>query len=211
MKIKLQFAAMSACIGFSTLVLGAETLSIGIDKSGSNPLLTNENFAYSAAQYVTSEILELQPNDVVNVKTFGARDDAANIITNSFTISRRVSPQKVADVLTQYIRAIPSNSDSAQNSTNLIAYLEFTSGLNCESGGKVVVITDGLESSSLVSGAAMLEGQAELPDPQVDLTGCEVTFYGLGAGWAPQSVRFVRGQWISWFEQSGADFKAIIP
>ena len=182
MSSRLPFALVAAWVAFAASQTGAETLSIGIDKSGSNPLLTNENFAYSAAQYVSSEILKLQPNDVVNIKTFGARDEAANIITSSFTISRRVSPQKVADLVTQYIRTLPTNNDSAQNSTNLIAYLEFTSGLDCANDGKVVVITDGLESSSLVSGAAMLEGQAELPEPQVDLNGCEVTFYGLGAG-----------------------------
>jgi hypothetical protein len=114
-------------------------------------------------------------------------------------------------LLSQYIRSLPDQSDASQSSTNLIAYLEFTSGFDCAHGGQVIVITDGLESSNLVSGAALIEGKAGLPKPQVDLQGCQMTFYGLGAGWPPQATRYVRGEWTAWFEQAGANFSAIIP
>lgn len=189
----------------------ATSLTIGIDLSGSNPLLMHENFAYKASQYTASEILKLKPKDTVQIKTFGARDNAANVLSTNLVISRKMKPKKAADLIAKYIITLPNQVDISQTSTNLIAWLEFTSGFNCSDNGKILVITDGLESSSYVSGKQFLAGKKGLPKPDVNLKGCSLTFYGLGADWQPQPVKFVRNEWNSWSTKAGADFTAIIP
>ena len=74
-----------------------------------------------------------------------------------------------------------------------------------------MVITDGLESSSYISGKDLIEGRKPLPSPDVNLQGCNITFYGLGAGWSPQHVKTVRNAWRDWSGKAGASFKSIIP
>lgn len=192
-------------------IVQAKTLTIGIDLSGSNPLLAHKNFAYIASQYVTAEINKLNNGDSVQVKTFGSRTVADNLLNPTFRISRRMKPAKVAGMVSQYIQSLPEQVDVAQTSTNLVAWLEFTSGFNCADAGQVLVITDGIESSAYVEGDQLLQGKKGLPKPDVDLKGCSLTFYGLGAGSPPQAVRNVRNEWMRWAEQAGAIFTAIIP
>lgn len=189
----------------------AKTLTIGIDLSGSNPLLAHKNFAHIASQYVTNEINKLNNGDTVNVKTFGSRAVAENLLNTSFQISRRVKPEKVAGVVAQYIQSLPEKVDVAQSSTNLVAWLDFTSGFNCTDAGQILVITDGIESSTYVDGNDLLQVKKGLPKPDVDLKGCSLTFYGLGAGLPPQAVRNIRNEWVRWSEQAGAIFTAVIP
>lgn len=189
----------------------AKTLTIGIDLSASNPLLSHKNFAHIASQHVTSEITKLKDGDIVRVQTFGSRKDALNLLNPTFEISRRLKPNKVAGIVAQYIQSLPEQKDASQSSTNLVAWLEFTSGFNCAANSHIFVITDGLESSSYVDGNLLLQGKKSLPKPDIDLKGCGLTFYGLGAGWMPQQVKIVRKEWERWAEQAGASFTAIIP
>lgn len=189
----------------------AKTLTIGIDLSASNPLLGHKNFAYVASQHVASEINKLKDGDVVHVKTFGSRTDALNLLNPTFEISRRMKSQKVAGIVAQYIQSLPEQKEISQSSTYLVAWLEFTSGFNCTEGSQILVITDGLESSSYVDGNQLLQGKKNLPKAEVNLKGCALTFYGLGAGWMPQQVKIVRNEWERWAEQAGATFTAIIP
>jgi hypothetical protein len=189
----------------------AKTLTIGIDLSASNPLLSHKNFAHIASQHVTSEINKLKDGDIVRVKTFGSRKDALNLLNHSFEISRRMKSNKVAGIVANYIQSLPEQKEVSQNSTNLVAWLEFTSGFNCAANSQILVITDGLESSSYVDGNLLLQGKKSLPKPDIDLKGCGLTLYGLGAGWIPQQVKIVRKEWKHWAEQAGASFTAIIP
>lgn len=197
-----------ACVAFTAQ---AKTLTIGIDLSGSNPLLAHKNFAYIASQYVTAEINQLKNGDIVQVKTFGSRADAFNILNPTFQISRKMQANKVAGIVAQYIQSLPEEVDIAQSSTNLIAWLEFTSGFNCADNSLVLVVTDAIESSSYVDGNQFIQAKKGLPKPDVDLNGCSLTFYGLGAGLPPQAVRIIRNEWVRWAEQAGATFTAIIP
>ncbi len=196
---------------FAASTAQAKTLTIGIDLSASNPLLSHKNFAHIASQYVTSEITKLKDGDIVNVKTFGSRKDALNLLNHSFQISRRLKSEKIAGIVAQYIQSLPEQKEVSQNSTNLVAWLEFTSGFNCADNSQILVITDALESSSYVDGNLLLQGKKSLPKPDVDLKGCGLTLYGLGAGWMPQQVKIVRKEWERWAEQAGAAFTAIIP
>lgn len=203
--------ALILLLSCAALSAQAKTLTIGIDLSGSNPLLSHGNFAYMASQYVTTEINKLQNGDIVQVKTFGSPDNASNVLMPTFEISRRLKTKKVAGIIAQYIQSLPEQKDIAQPSTNLIAFLEFTSGFNCADNSQVLMITDAIESSSYVGGNQLLQGKKGLPKPDIDLKGCLLTFYGLGAGFPPQAVRILRNEWTRWSEQAGATFTAVIP
>lgn len=153
----------------------AKTLTIGFDLSGSNLLLSHENFAYSASQYVSNEINKLKSGDRVQIKTFGARSQATNLVTHTLVISRKNKADKVAQLVGNFIRNLPKHDNIQQSSTNLIAWLEFTDGFNCEQEGEILVVTDGLESSSYLSGKEFIEGKKTLPKADVDLNGCNLT------------------------------------
>ena len=202
-------ATLLLCL--TSICAQAKTMTIGIDLSGSNPLLSHKNFATMASQYVTAKLSKLKNGDIVRVKTFGARADAANLLNRSYKISRRVKPKKIAGIIAQYLQSLPEQKDLSQSATNLIAWLEFTSDFNCADKSTILAITDGLESSSYVDGSALLTGKKGLPEADVDLKGCAIIFYGLGAGWPAQSVKFVRNEWRQWSEKAGASFTAIIP
>lgn len=208
-RICLALAAALLCV--ASVAAQAKTLSIGIDLSGSNPLLTHQNFADAAARHAMQAIEALKEGDVVHVRTFGSRDEARNLLNHSATIGRRMRAQKVAQAVGDLLRSLPRQSHSAQASTNLLAWLEFGSGFGCADQGEILVITDGIESSSLVSAQALLDGKAKLPKPGVDLKGCTLTFYGLGAGLPAQYVKRLRSEWQRWAEKSGARFTAVIP
>ncbi|CAA0107144.1 Uncharacterised protein [Halioglobus japonicus] len=194
-----------------SLGANAKTLTIGIDLSGSNPLLRHENFAYMAAQYASHEINTLNNGDVVTVKTFGGREDVSNILSGSYTLSRRMKAKKIADEVAGFLQSLPAQTEQSQSSTNLLAWLEFGSGFDCNDDSRILVITDALESSSMLDGTSFLQGKQGLPKPDVDLTGCHITFWGLGAGFPHASVKFIRNEWRTWSETAGASFEAIIP
>ena len=75
----------------------------------------------------------------------------------------------------------------------------------------VIVVTDGLESSSLLSGGAFKAATHGLPEPEVALSGCEITFFGLGTGWEPNAVRHVRREWRAWMKKADARFQTVSP
>lgn len=188
----------------------AETITIAIDKSGSNPLLTDKYFAAAAAGYAGKLIGGLKDGDVVRLKSFGARSNASNMLDQRFVISRRLRANVLAESIQNYIRALPGKNDEAQRATNIVALLEFDNSFSCESDSKVLLLTDGLEASSVIDPMAFLEGKASLPKPDVDLAGCEVIFYGLGAGLPNSSVKHIRGEWQSYVTAAGATYTAII-
>lgn len=207
--MKKTLATALACL--MTGSLSAKTLTLGIDLSGSNPLLSHANFAHGAAAHVQATIRALKPGDVVRIKTFGARDSALNLLQHRVTISRRNRAAKIAAQVGQFVRTLPEQTETGQSSTNLIAWLEFTEGFACKADSEILVITDGLESSTYVDAKDLLSGKKALPAPDVDLKGCALTFYGLGTGWKPQDVKRVRKAWRAWSDEAGATFTAIIP
>jgi len=209
--MKMKTVLVTAATMALALDASAKTLTIGIDLSGSNPLLVHENFAYSASTYVSGEITKLKSGDSIQVKTFGARNDAMNLINQRIVINRRNRPEKVAQIVGQLVRALPERANIEQSSTNLVSWLEFSDGFGCDQSSEILVITDGIESSSYVGGKDFIEGKKGLPAPDVNLVGCTLTFYGLGAGLQPQYVKTIRKAWMKWSDKAGVTFKAVIP
>jgi len=189
----------------------AKTLTIGIDLSGSNPLLTHENFAVIAGQYVADQITLLDDGDTVRIMSFGARSEAENVLSKQVKISRKNRTRKVAKQAASLIQQLPSQAKQGQVETNIVAWLEFTNGFDCENKGRILVITDGIEHSSYVDSQSFLQGKKALPEPDVDLKGCKLTFYGLGAGWEASIVKNIRKSWRNYAEKAGTSLTAIIP
>ncbi len=186
----------------------AKTLTVTLDKSGSNPLLADPHFAASAAAYVASKVQALEEDDVVRLRSFGARSAASNLLDQDFVISRRLKAKALAKSLKAYIQSLPDHKAEAQGSTNIVAALEFDSGLDCAGGGSVLLLTDGLEASSYMNPDDFLAGKRHLPKPDADLKGCEVIFYGLGAGLPAPSAKFIRQEWRAFVSAAGGKFRA---
>lgn len=211
MKIRMLSALSTAVLSALSLSASATTLNLAIDLSGSNPLIVHPNFAYVASQYVAREIAQLRSGDTVRVQSFGARSDAVNLLDQTYVIGRRQPPQAIASVITQLIRSLPKRQDIAQNSTNILAFIEFHPDLGCKDNGKIILLSDGLESSSTVDAMALAQGKVKLPKPDVDLTGCTVSFFGMGAGLPAENVKHIRNAWKDWMERAGASsFNAVI-
>jgi len=155
--------------------------------------------------------MKLKIGDVVVVKTFGSRNSEANLRSSEYTISRRLKPVKVAGILSGYISSLPSKSDVSQGSTSLVSWLEFTSGFDCPSESHIVVLTDAIDSSGATDFSAIGANKKWLPEPDVDLKGCKLTFYGLGAGMPHKYVKTIRDEWRGWSQKTGATFNAVIP
>lgn len=210
--MKKLICAISLTLALCAAPLHAKTLTIGIDLSGSNPMLAHENFAAMAGQYAGNQILQLKEGDKVIVMTFGSRKDAENFLRRPFTISRKLRAKKVAGLIASLFRKLPEQADQGQPSTNIVAWLEFTNGFDCSSeGSTILAFTDALEASSYVSPNDFMNGRKGLPDPDVSLKGCDLVFYGLGAGLEPIHVKNIRKSWKIYAEKSGANFTAIIP
>ena len=188
----------------------ATTVTIAIDKSRSNPLLTDKNFAIGAAHYAQGIIQELKDGDIVRLKSFGARSHTSNLLDQSFTINRRMRAKQIAESMKSYISDLPNHDDQAQSATNIVAMIEFDGNFNCEDNSKVLLLTDGLEASSVVDPQAFYNGTASLPKPDVNLKGCEVIFYGIGAGMPNASVKHLHKSWEKYISETGASYTAII-
>ena len=189
----------SVLLGMS-LSAQAETLTIAIDRSGSNPLLSHQNFANAAAEHARQAVQQLTFGDTIQILSFGAMDDPDNLIVPRIRLDRRNRPASVAGGVAGYIQSIPKQTGIGQSSTNIVGFLE-EGGFDCASGSTILLITDGWETGAL-------EHQ-RLPDPAIDLTGCTLVFYKLDAGGNRESARTLRAQWSQWAEASGAGFTAL--
>ena len=195
-----------------TAPLDAKTLTIGLDVSASNPLVSSEGYARSAAVYVRDKIAAMQPGDVVVVHTLGDRS-LANFAAERIQITRRNRGDKVGARIAQYIATMPSKNFDGQGSTNILSFFEFGQ-FDCVNGADIVLLTDGIESSRYVDGARFLAGKP-LPVPQKNvLSGCTVTMYGVGQSrsgeWSPKEIKHLRTAWTAWMAVAGAHFNAII-
>jgi hypothetical protein len=191
---------------------GANTLTVGIDVSASNPLLASPAYASRVGQAVATKIDALQPGDTVVVRQLGDRS-VGNAISETLKITNRLRADKVGPRVGAYIAALPSHPDVARGATNIVGFFEL-GAFDCANGGEIVVATDGVESSELVSGRSFLAGKALPPPPKGLLAGCTVTMIGLGqsaenAISLKQAAHIVTA-WTAWMKAAGAVFRPIV-
>lgn len=210
--MKQSIVALAVLAALGCGLAQAKTLTIGIDLSSSNPVVGDAAFARSAAAYAQTQVAALQPGDVVEVRTFGDRS-LANVKAERVQISRRAKADKVAAKIARFIAGLPASNPAVQGSTNIVAFLEFGQ-FDCASGGTVLLLTDGIESSEYVDANRFLAGKP-LPKPEKNfLSGCAVTMVGLGQALVgeltPQQTKHVRTAWQTWMKAAGARFESII-
>lgn len=208
-----KFTLISALLSLSlSMSANAQNLTVGLDMSLSNPLVLESSFGHQASAFVAEHIKPMKPKSQVKIMQFGARDKAINQRSPKLKIKRH-NQSKIAKKVAAYIKAVTSNKNNAQQATNIVAWLEFGE-FGCDQGGKIIVITDGIEYSEYVNGNQFLAGEQGLPEPDEfhQLKGCEVYFYGLGVGRPAKQVKIIRAAWMKYFKQAGVKrFEAIMP
>ena len=202
-------ASTALLVASLSLPLQAKTLTIALDLSGSNPLLIDKTFNQGAVYYVSEAISALKQGDEVNIQTFGDLRDPTNFKQFMLPIKRH-NAKKVARQVAGFIASLP-NQQKAQGSTNLIAWFG-RNQFGCSNESDIIVLTDGIEASEYVDPNKLLNGTQALPKPNefVALSGCRVTFYGLGVGRRDKEVLALRRAWQAYFTQAGATFTAVI-
>lgn len=199
-------------VALFALEAGAKILTVGIDASVSNPLVLNEAYARVAASYVRSQVAALQPGDWVRIRTLGDRS-SAHFPSEAIRITRQMRADKVADMVAAFVASLPGRALEGQNETNILAFLEFGQ-FDCANAGRILLLTDGIESSHSMNERSLFAGKA-LPAPDKDtLKGCEVTMFGFGqsrdGSIPPQAIKTLRASWSAWMKEAGATFNAVI-
>ena len=187
----------------------ARTLNIASDVSKSNPLLAHEKYAKRAAQYVQAAVLELKGGDTIIIGSLGDPSDPDNAISATVPLGRRFRAADAAPQIKQYLVRLLQEAEDGQSSTHLIRWLETGSNYGCEDGSTIILLTDGLEASSRTDPRKLVNGEVDLPDPKIDLTGCTLVFFGLGWGMQDAHRERLHDQWASWSKKAGATFVAV--
>ena len=194
---------------------------IGIDISASAPITIDHGVAAGAAAYLERYVRGLDAGTRLYVLSVGDAGIAARAINLKATLGRRTQdrPEIIARQLSNYVQSLPdliaSGRLEAQGSTSLVDFLEGFEAQDCEvTPTRIILFTDGVESSSRVSDRAMVAGKMALPHPAGPyLTGCTVEMRGVGqlrsgAGSEGLYAR-LKPLWQAYFKAAGAS-KAVI-
>lgn len=190
----------------------ARTLTIGIDRSESNPFVTSGAFAQAAGAHARAEASALELGDTIRVRHFGERGEK-NVRSETIRLTRALRANAVAESLSRYIAALPSKTAEPDHLTNILAFFELGS-FDCTGHERIVLYTDGIEASLTMSDRAFLSGKP-LPAPKADfLKGCEVVMFGIGqskdGSLPPALSKSIATRWEQWMSAAGAKFTAII-
>jgi hypothetical protein len=212
---KTAISTLSAAIRAAVITLSINTfvqakdITIAPDVSRSNPIFEDKALNSGAVNYIKAKMQSLKTGDVVNVRFIGTLTDTQSLRKSEHIIThhnkgliKKMMPQLVEASMTQI---------KPQESTNILAFFNRNS-FDCANGGEVIVLTDGIEASEYVDPNKLLSGEASLPKPSefVQLEGCTVTFYGIGAKRSDTELSRLRRQWRRYFDAAGATFKAIV-
>ena len=200
-----------------------DLLVVAIDNSSSFPVVVDHNIARSAGNSVESLVADMDPGDRVKLRSFGLAGIASQQINVDVTVGRKASmrPRRIARAVGDLVGSMPdrvANGDlEVQDRTNIVGFIEaLAPSLDCESTPtRILLFTDGIESSTQLNENNLLSGSADLPRPTGPiLEGCTVEIRGLGqvvteqgtdSRWFP----LLRTQWTAFFEAAGAaSFKA---
>lgn len=208
-----KMTAAFSILALSTITqVHAKTLHIAIDVSASNPMISSVPFAKIISKRVSNQILALPLGNHVSLRTFGHLK-LDNLQQFDVKLTRKAKPEKVAKAVSKFMNNIPRGGVEPQQSTEIIAQLEWGE-YDCSAGDIILLITDGIEASSLVNPNELLDGTAKLPLPDDEfLKGCAVQMIGIGkaanGSWPSVSVKHLLREWKIYMKASGAMFKAI--
>ena len=190
-------------------VTAARTQYIVLDLSASNSFPGDKAFVDATIRMAIIEIAELEEGDTVVVQTIGELS-GKNLDVFRRRIDRRQPKEKVIREVALYLRSFEDREIAKQLDTNLLGYF-YLYKRDCAAGDRIFLVTDGLESSSLVDDGDFLQGKASLPSPSSKfLSGCHVHMFGI----AQQSDRLtltsvlhIVDEWTRWTTEAGGTFE----
>ncbi|MFK4753130.1 hypothetical protein [Oceanobacter antarcticus] len=202
--ITLFILTMSVCTP-----VAAKDLHILIDASLSNPMLIDTAFNKRAATFAVQLISQLKQHDTVKLQTFGSLQSTDNFDVKALQVSRH-NQKKVAGAVAGYLMSLPKTL-KPQGSTNALAWFNRNSVDCSKDQHTILIVTDGIEASEYVNPNHLLSGKQALPAPSefVNIRGCEVFMFGVGAGRLDQETSLLRKAWGQYFKQAGASFLAV--
>ncbi len=187
---------------------GPSRLIIGLDLSASNPLVTDNMYAYKAGRRVGEMVGELEYRSELTVRSFGSYDAEKNPLAIDTDVSVYAKPEVLKNQITMLIKGVPllikQGKLQTQNMTNIIAFLEETA-INVDCGQlptTIVLVTDGVEDSEYTR---LIHRDAKLPKTKKIFKGCkELQIIGVGRGInSPSETKRIRGEWKKWATKAG--------
>ena len=187
------------------------TIVIGVDLSGSNPLIHDDGFAAKVAQRLSPLIAGLAPRSRVILRSFGAYNSSAN---SPLTLDILIAPktaraEDIARLISGVLAGVPQmvrqGRLQVQSSTNIVPFLlNIAQVVDCRAmPTHVFLASDGVEDSQV---ANLGNRRATLPAPQVaPFPGCEeLVILGIGRGLnSPADTERLRGEWAYWAQKAG--------
>lgn len=191
-----------------------QELVIGLDISTSNPLIADPMVAKRAGNKAANLIRTLESGNNIRLRSFGNYSQRDNPLRLDLRISRRLPAQRIAQTVERLIAGLPQliarNRLPEGRSTYLTAFLEEEAAqLDCERHHtRLVLFTDGVESSPQTSQRALLQGRTALPEPVSEaLCGCYISLYGIGEtaqGASRRQTLHLITAWKAWAAEAGA-------
>jgi hypothetical protein len=187
------------------------TIVIGIDLSGSNPLVRDDGFAYKVSERIRPYIANLAPRSRVILRSFGAYNSSSN---SPLTLDILIAPktaraEDMATLISSVVAGVPQmvrqGRLQVQSSTNIVPFLLNVSRIvDCRAmPTHVFLASDGLEDSQV---ANLNRRAATLPAPPgAVFAGCqELAILGIGRGLgSPADTERLRSEWANWARAAG--------
>lgn len=210
-----------AALAATTLTTAdAAELWVGLDMSDSAPLLLEDEQAGAAGITIAEAIRHLERGDRIRILSFGESGVTGRQIDLTIDLSSRNRPEVIAPQVQDLISSLPERARAGdlrlEGQTNAVGFIERIGPLlDCQTmPTTLLMMTDGIEWSTAVTGRELLEG-SPLPSPSgAILSGCNVVFWGLGQqqrGYGHDDAWYVilRKVWSDYMTQAGvASFAA---
>lgn len=209
MNAKSQVLALFMLIGCAST--NADVLSIGLDVSGSTPIL-DKSFMQSVLPQLSTEIQKLPLGSVV--KVFNIGDDKVMPINIDLLVQRtttnRGAPadelaKTVPTMIFSYSQKLLSGSARLHGESSLSPAV-YDAAKACQENKpcKFFFLTDGMEHQP---GVIEWPRQFKKPLPKIpnlNLKGMSVTMYGVGTGVSSEARLQIEQHWNTWLKDAGA-------
>lgn len=191
-------------------------LLIGVDISGSNKLIEDQNIANKASELISKSVSAFKVGDSVYIRTFGSYG-MSNNLRQDYRVSRQDPPHKIAGKIERFVKGLPATVAEGRwppgGTTHLVAFLEDESELlECQNPNtEIWLFSDGIEASPGVSPRELELGNIQLPKARTSsLRGCSVTIFGIGQTHdkppSRDKTRNLMEAWQIWSKDAGVEF-----